>query len=1595
MTSLVLSDSSQLTDNGLEKLPEQIISKHEVSSCDIDNTSREIILEKDKETGLKVTHTLSKKRVPAVDDVDADLSKEVKSKVSTNDTLIATSNKDVSKSDTAVENATHNLRGMSTSVSQLSEKNDCTTISSCKETKRNCEDDILGECFETVSTKNKVETWLSCGSINPYSAGESSVVDVSRTAFEVSSSVGKSSNVQQGGVKCPEGRLESEFFKSPEDAAQLCPLCWKKLDKHQANTGHLKSCAAKHNVTTRQLLDALELQRRQAAEMRALGLPGVTVTKKSTVTRKGPATDVNLQLALALSASLQEAEEREEDVLVETGLDKSDLGQQVVQRQMSLLEKFGFTNSRPPVPTTAGRQRTGDFSFVCCQLSYNGSFLFVLRTPGIGKNRQRSYALLTRTQEERERLITEKVAIILMGEEDSDANTSSGPAVTRGWQNSGDVVSDLLRKWRDLDNTLWEMSRKCTPEVTREVYYVASLTGQISPCKVDPGAQLKHLSQIHGRLRTPGKHPRCKTPENTSKSLDRDCLSSELDLSPSNDRKDSKTSKELKMTPQIISSNSSNTPENSKALAWLQGGSTEPQRNSRTSNLQETPKCSNSRLLRFKEKLPYIKQASSRFSEIFTQDWRCILNKQPMSDVMIYVENKQEIPAHKLVFYVRCPAILYDLVKEGTDKGEVEILSWSEVPYNAAITFLEYLYCGTVDKILRLGQEVVALRHLAEKYQVDEVLEYIQVVNKVRSKISISAMENPPFTKASVEMIKSPLRHRNVTHRKKRVKDEVTSDSSCSLAGSASSAERNIYRLGGKRAERNIYRLGGKREDKSSVNVSTIHRRNRVTPGKSSCDRNADEINVWRKSGWMSPDLFGDEVMTVKDFDVNCDVVGDTASQESRNSIDYLLSMLDKPTPPDPQRIPGEYTKQSECSISPAGSVEEADQTVKTQQHISADKQNSLPEPDKKHENNFPDFSQSRIAETKRKHSDTETTSKTRSPVKKICLETEKSEGKETNPFLEDIPTFDLTQSSSDSEDYSLHLSQNYLTKKSNSLEKSADDFINSKDFNAPQINTSQNEMVQNNISTERNLTIGQKENGVDISKAFPQAEDEQSDQESVKSSVRSAEGYINNVWDGFDDLGEFPNISFHSSPVHDFSETNGKVKSPSPRSRGSLDIKTGNSTYCKSRSLMDTDSLNSKSHLNNLRTSLSQNDNFSIKRDQHVSPSSVKILSQEKITQRKTSSSPGSGSSRASSGIGGMKARSSLHNRLKKTPFQSLSQPSVQKTPNEYDHLLEDSFGENLNSSDLWKAERGTLSLDGSPRKVCDRITSPPDGAASKCVTPEELIRRVTDKITPLADYSAMKTPLLKVTTSDLPLIGAVVVSGRDITENPHARELFKYGLKPLKRKQAKQILRHIYNELHPWVPASGGNNATSPFKAPGPDTKVPRSPSKNHSKGGGPRWNTAPRSEFVSEGDSGEHSLSDSEALPSSQNSSSSCASSDGCVVEEMISEELDSVNEFAPGTSQKDFRSSVHRYITTNTELYEKILRYEPVWLEELTKELKSQGLKFNSNQLMDYLDEQCITFRTAQGQRNRAKKKAARQKPRESKPSSRGRRKVKPS
>lgn len=64
--------------------------------------------------------------------------------------------------------------------------------------------------------------------------------------------------------------------------------------------------------------------------------------------------------------------------------------------------------------------------------------------------------------------------------------------------------------------------------------------------------------------------------------------------------------------------------------------------------------------------------------------------------------------------------------------------------------------------------------------------------------------------------------------------------------------------------------------------------------------------------------------------------------------------------------------------------------------------------------------------------------------------------------------------------------------------------------------------------------------------------------------------------------------------------------------------------------------------------------------------------------------------------------------------------------------------------------------------------------------------------------------------------------------------KELRKYGLKPsLTRRQAKRMLRYIYDQLHPYITVSDSEDdleqsgvESSPFKKPGSDTQVPGSP-------------------------------------------------------------------------------------------------------------------------------------------------------------------------
>ncbi|XP_037088116.1 structure-specific endonuclease subunit SLX4-like [Pollicipes pollicipes] len=68
----------------------------------------------------------------------------------------------------------------------------------------------------------------------------------------------------------------------------------------------------------------------------------------------------------------------------------------------------------------------------------------------------------------------------------------------------------------------------------------------------------------------------------------------------------------------------------------------------------------------------------------------------------------------------------------------------------------------------------------------------------------------------------------------------------------------------------------------------------------------------------------------------------------------------------------------------------------------------------------------------------------------------------------------------------------------------------------------------------------------------------------------------------------------------------------------------------------------------------------------------------------------------------------------------------------------------------------------------------------------------------------------------------------------------------------------------------------------------------------------------------------------------------------------------------------------FFRSRPELHRQILTYEPVWLEKLHQQLKAAGVKLKLAQLMDYLDEQCVTFRTESSgarRKRRSPKKAS--------------------
>ncbi|GFV17618.1 BTB domain-containing protein [Trichonephila clavipes] len=235
---------------------------------------------------------------------------------------------------------------------------------------------------------------------------------------------------------------------------------------------------------------------------------------------------------------------------------------------------------------------------------------------------------------------------------------------------------------------------------------------------------------------------------------------------------------------------------------------------------------------------------------------------------------------------------------------------------------------------------------------------------------------------------------------------------------------------------------------------------------------------------------------------------------------------------------------------------------------------------------------------------------------------------------------------------------------------------------------------------------------------------------------------------------------------------------------------------------------------------------------------------------------------------------------------------------------------------------------------------------------------------ITPLPDFKSMMTPQLK-------------------------DALKRVGVKALSRKKAVAVLSHIYDETHPWNDDQSGDQ---------PDTRLQTQSSSQNSDS---KRNLSLPKKRKQAGDILEHpskktaksntnkSKEKKETAKNKFSKSSSCSSTKDCIEEKQIpsSENKTSSSECSTSSpcksgspkkndvfnfsqssefsdcsqaESKDDPKLISEYISSKDELYKKVLTYTPLNLMELQCELKENGIRVSVKKLMDYLDEQCITF-----------------------------------
>lgn len=354
------------------------------------------------------------------------------------------------------------------------------------------------------------------------------------------------------------------------------------------------------------------------------------------------------------------------------------------------------------------------------------------------------------------------------------------------------------------------------------------------------------------------------------------------------------------------------------------------------------------------------------------------------------------------------------------------------------------------------------------------------------------------------------------------------------------------------------------------------------------------------------------------------------------------------------------------------------------------------------------------------------------------------------------------------------------------------------------------------------------------------------------------------------------------------------------------------------------------------LEMDLSKRSDFGILEEQ--SPFKTPIITPKK-TPNKMSKTTSPKSPRINSSIISNKCRRSLSESFLSSPIESPA-PSVKRFSSsnkfkEFTKSDDDSFSD-LDDIDKLIYGSPTKKAYKKPTGLSQLLTGPLN---DKPTTPE----KKNDKVSQEFDFNGRKYLVRIVDASERP-------NFMKMTESALLDRLYRYGIKPLKRKQAVKILEYIYNQTHPCLveelePTSSStttdNNVDLPSQSVGlnDDDNEFEDDIKDDVIGrvGGTKFNFK---------DCWGHRL----------------------ISDNIPSMEIKDEQYFFPTNSSKKISTAFlplhiawYNLLKSNNQLHEAILNYEPIDLQEVYLFFKSIGIRYDPKHIKYFFDSRSIIFR----------------------------------